>query len=884
MNARAAIFAGFLTTVFLFAGIVLSHRHSPPTSSVSTLRPAVDLDQAAASEEPYALKQSHANRQLYLEALKHAKLMPKYSTRLGTFVSATVSPSADSQPQAGTWIPLGPGNVGGRTRGLVIDPRNANVMYAAAASGGVWKTTDAGASWVPLTDSMPSLIMGCLAIDPSNPDTLYAGTGELSVGALGVGIYKTTDGGTTWTLLSDIFQPAPNGPPQQFGFVDAIVVSPNNSQRVYVATGFGGEDGVCRSSDGGNTWTQVLPGRRGGSLSSQQGCHSLVIRTDQDTDYIVANCSDGSSSGIYLNTGAEGSGTWSPVLEESSMGVVSLAIAPSNQNVMYALASGSFADQSLHAFFMSTDGGHTWGAQVRAGGTASINTELLSDACANTRSQGFYDNVIAVDPTDPNRVWAGGINLFRSDDAGATWNLADDGIHVDHHTLLFHPKYDGKSNVTMFGGNDGGVFATQQARGTTAQCNTSPRIRWTPQNSNYSTTQFYSGSISADGTAYAGGTQDNGYLLGNDTDGFSGWRQIWGGDGGVVAFDPTDSKTMYLRNNRPAQLLKSTDAGRSFNVILSGQLAGPYNSPILIDPSNPNRVWVASWGDLPALSRSIDAGASWTEAARLGPLDYGPVGAVAIAPSNPNLMLASIGGTGRLHRCDTALTSTIDTLWPENIIDLHSAITSIAFDPQDSNIAYLTNGAYRTPETHSVYKSTDSGLTWQGLDGSGSSALPNIPLTTILPDSTRPGTIYVGSPIGVFVTLDGGDTWAKESMGIDNVEIGTLSLTLADNIPRLYAFTYGRGVWRVRPVDFASHIIAASVTGKRLTVTGENFDSSAVILVNGSPLPTSAGQGNPGTVLTSKKGGKKIPHGQGVILQARNGDGTYSDQFQFVRP
>ena len=171
-------------------------------------------------------------------------------------------------------------------------------------------------------------------MDPSDPNTLYAGTGEMYTNAPGIGIYKTTDGGTSWThILPSTFDP-------NLSYVNSILVSPNNSQRVYVATGFGGLDGISRSTDGGNTWKKVFEGRREGSgVSSDQGCDSMIIRTDRGTDYIVASCTAASSAGIYVNSDAGGSGSWTPVLEESAMGRTSLAIAPSNQNIMYALAS-----------------------------------------------------------------------------------------------------------------------------------------------------------------------------------------------------------------------------------------------------------------------------------------------------------------------------------------------------------------------------------------------------------------------------------------------------------------------------------------------------------------------------------------------------------------
>ena len=520
---------------------------------------------------------------------------------------------------------------------------------------------------------------------------------------------------------------------------------------------------------------------------------------------------------------------------------------------------------------------------MRAGSSTGLNTQLLSQPCFNTYSQGDYDNVIAVDPVNPDRVWAGGIGLFRSDDGGANWNLANDGIHPDHHVITFHPHYDGKANLTMFVGNDGGIYRTDQAAGKTAPCTGSSSIQWAPLNSRYTTAQFYHGAVSSDGKVYVGGTQDNGSLLGTDQEGFSGWVEGWGGDGGEVAVDPTDSNTIYLCPllQGQLQLLKSKDRGKTFQTILHDANAPYPLSPILIDASASNRIWVAPWGAAASLSRSTDGGKSWTKAADFGPLDYGPVNAMALAPSNPNLMLAAIAN--RLHRCDTALTATVETIWTETVVpDVY--VSSIAVDATNPNIAYFANGKYRTGETHSLYKSTDAGVSWQGLDGLGDAALPNIPISTILLDPSKAGRVYIGTGVGIFLSLDVGQTWAQEETGIASFGTGTLSLTIADGIPRLYAFTYGRGVWRVRSGAFASKITDTVVNGKKLIVTGENFDSDAVILVNGEEVSTSSDPQNPRGTLASKKAGKKIRSGESAVVQVRNGDGTYSNEFQFTRP
>src|SRR5262249_6627682 len=215
--------------------------------------------------------------------------------------------------------------IGGRRRALIVNPSNANTMYAGGVAGGVWKSTDAGGSWNPVSDLIANLAVSSMAMDPTNPSIIVAGTGEgyfNGDAVRGAGIFKSTDAGTNWTYLATTNT-------SDFYYVNDIVVSPNNSQRVYAAT----RTGIWRSTDGGANWSLAF------NPSVTGGCLYLAIRTDQATDYIFASCGTFSQATVYRNTDAAGSGTWTAVLTEAGMGRTSLAIAPSNQATIYALAS-----------------------------------------------------------------------------------------------------------------------------------------------------------------------------------------------------------------------------------------------------------------------------------------------------------------------------------------------------------------------------------------------------------------------------------------------------------------------------------------------------------------------------------------------------------------
>ncbi len=395
-------------------------------------------------------------------------------------------------------------------------------MYAAGVAGGIWKTTNGGAKWTALDDMLPNLAVCSLAMDPKNSKILIAGTGEgyfNGDGVRGAGMFKTTDEGLHWALL-------PSTQNSDFYYVNDIIISPNDSQRFYAATG----TGVWRSTDGGSIWSRVLPTKVYG------GCLDLAIRTDQSTDYLFASCGTFQQATIYRNTDAGRAGSWSSVFTDPDMGRTSLAIAPSNQAVIYALSASNADDDyqyGLLAVFRSTSSGDSgsWKTMVRNTDKTRLNTVLLTNPvyafykeCGwgseeYYYNQGWYDNVIAVDPKDPNRVWAGGIDLFRSDDGGANWGLASYWWldpdrrynHADHHAIVFHPGYKGASNKVMFIGNDGGVFKTLNAhaataKGTAAPCAAHGGFAWINLNNNYGVTQFYHGTAYPGRGTYFGGT------------------------------------------------------------------------------------------------------------------------------------------------------------------------------------------------------------------------------------------------------------------------------------------------------------------------------------------------------------------------------------------
>ncbi|MCS6805825.1 MAG: hypothetical protein RMM98_12810 [Acidobacteriota bacterium] len=748
----------------------------------------------------------------YFAAIRHIERMPRYSTALNLKLPSLEQRRWLSWPAAaqalGTWQPLGPGNVGGRTRALLIDPRNPDIMYAAGVAGGVWKTWDQGNHWTPLTDLLPNIAVCSLAMDPNDSNVIYAGTGEgyfNGDSVRGAGIFKTDDGGMQWFRLKGTDT-------ADFHYVNALVVSPHDSRRLYAAT----RTGVWRSLDGGVSWMVVLP------VNVTGGCLDLVIRTDQSSDYLFAACGTFAQGAVYRNIRAESDEAWEVVLNEDGMGRTALAIAPSNQNIIYAVSasiiSGTYVN-GLHAVFRSDQSGDpgSWTARVRNTDPNRLNTLLLSNPVYAVASlcgfgsdqfinQGWYDMAIAVDPVDPDRVWVGGVDLFRSDDGGKSWGQASHWwaspgsvryVHADQHKLVFHPQYDGVSNRILYVANDGGIFRTTNARAPVATepnapCNpASGRVVWRGLNNNYAVTQFYHGVPMPDGKAYFGGTQDNGTLLGTDELGPNNWIEILGGDGGYCAVDPTNPNILYAETQR-GDLRKSTNGGQSFFSITNGLNDGGllFITPFTMDPNDPQRLWTGGQ----FLWRTTTGGNRWERASvNIRPSGTNrSVSAIAIAPTNPNRVMAGTRD-GFIYRTDRALTASSNTVWP-SVRPRAGYVSWVAFDPIDEMIAYAT---YSTFGGKHVWKTTDGGASWTSIDGEGETGLPDIPVHVILVDPRDTQRLYIGTDVGVFVSTDGGATWFVENTGFANVVTEALSLLERDGQTTLFAFTHGRGAWRV---------------------------------------------------------------------------------------
>ncbi len=783
---------------------------------------------------------------LYAAAIRRRAEMPVYSTRRGGYERAggerppqrrlATGPRPNAAPSLATWKPLGPGNIGGRTRALVIRPDRPAVMWAGGVSGGVWKSTDRGRSWRPVGDRLANLAINVLRLDPSDPKVLYAGTGEgyfreavrgTALPLRGGGIFRSADGGASWERL-------PGTDRGRFFYVNDLLVSRHDPVRIYAAT----RSGIFRTADGGESWKRVLNPKVKG------GCLDLVERTDaRHDDSLLAGCGTLAPGAVWRNTAAQDDGAWEKVLAEPGMARTSLAVAPSRQRTVYALAASSVPgpsglyEQALHAVYRSDEGGApgSWRAVVRNTDADKVGTLLLSnpitaslvecgfDATNDFFAMGWYVNVIAVDPRDPERVWAGGVDIFRSDDGGASWRPASywwadpknpNYAHADQHGLVFDPRDDSRLYLL----NDGGIYRTNDARAAlSSQADAICRpggnaLAWRSLNNGYEVTQFYHGTVLPGAASYMGGTQDNGTIRGRVGSGRNGWFEILGGDGGYSAVDPNAPGILYA-STQGGQVWRSVDFGTNFQAVTNGifDLGGsddftarPDNylfiTPFVMDPNDSLRLWIGGR----RLFRTDNGADLWNPASsELG--REGKVSALAVAPGDSDRVLAGTS-SGEVFRSDIATVADGDTAW-ERSLPRRGWVSWLAFDPRDADVVYATYARFGGDH---VWRSDNGGASWRPLDGSGPERLPNIPVHALVVDPHDARRLYLGTDLGVFVTVDGGVTWAVESTGFAAVVTESLALaTGGGGTAYLFAFTHGRGAWRVALGPASSSAIAS---------------------------------------------------------------------------
>ncbi|MFP4529346.1 MAG: WD40/YVTN/BNR-like repeat-containing protein, partial [Candidatus Kapaibacterium sp.] len=549
------------------------------------------------------------------------------------------------------WTNIGPFEIGGRIKSVIPHPQRPGTVYIGAAAGGVWRTTDSGNSWEPLSDFQSGLAMGSIAIHPASPDLLYAATGEAVPGGnniyLGCGILRSTDAGRTW------------GTPRltEVGAFSKIYIHPADPQ-VIVAGAVIDNSGFYVSTDAGESWTK----------KSDIPVTDITIHPENPDEYIIA----GYGEGIFKTTDLGDSWSECNLPYPGAIGRISVQRAANNKpEFVYALAEAG-NDAQIYA---STDGGNSW-QHVFTGGYEFFN------------GQGFYNNFVMIHPNNERVVFAGGIDLWKSTDAGNSWRNVTHGydlgtVHVDQHHLGFDPE----NPDIIYLGNDGGMYRS-----------TDLGEKWTQINNNLQVTQFYAMAIdNAKKNVNFGGTQDNG-TLGNHQN--QQWRRITSGDGFKVIVDPENSNIIYGEYYH-GDLWRKNLATNTLTGITNGipyDDEGAWEAPLVMDPHDNKTLYHART----RVYRTTNAGDRWEA---ISDYYHGSFSAIAVSPFDRNIIYA---GT---ELGELIVSTNYGTTWRNTQRDGTPMryITDIVASDHDAGAAWAAYSGYGTAR---VLHTSDTGRTW----------------------------------------------------------------------------------------------------------------------------------------------------------------------------
>jgi photosystem II stability/assembly factor-like uncharacterized protein len=727
-----------------------------------------------------AMKWNNAQRAYPASTIPHAWREKAANELAANKLAEGLKKSASVQQL--TWTALGPNNIGGRVRSIAFDPLNSSTLYCGSVSGGVWKSTNSGASWNVMNDAAANLVIGSLAVDPTNGNTIYAATGEgyFNLDWLtGVGVLKSTDGGTNWVVQSNFATPNPNF---GYSYINRIVIRPDQPNTVYA----GMLGGIWKTTNGGTSWAKLNVG----SVSVR--CMDLVMHPTT-YDIMYATFGNLSKDGIYKTT--DGGSTWGKLtngLPTAGYYRINMAISKSAPSTLYAAFDDS-ATHDTYNIYKSTNDGASWSVV-----TKPVN---LPDGGSHLGTQGWYNNCIAVHPTDPNTVLIGGINLFKTTDGGASWNMKSEWyspsaypfVHADQHIIAYDPS---NSSVVYFG-NDGGMYKSTDGGETFSMINAGLGI-----------TQFYSGAIHPTLDIYYGGTQDNGTLKSGT---LPAWTTVFGGDGGATAVDQTTPATVFTEYVY-LNIQRSSNSGASFTKSTTGipTNAGMYGwttdrclfiAPITMDPSN-SQVLVAGTFKI---YRTTNSGTLWSaissdltgdgDGSNQNGSPLSAISAIAIAKSSSATMY--VGTSGGTATSKIQVTTNTGVSWTDvttaTLPDRY--VKAIAIDPVSTSLAYAVFSGYNanTPTVPGhVFRTANRGTSWTNISGN----LPDVPVNTILVDPVNTGDLLIGTDIGIFQSVDGGVTWIQQNSGLATVSVADLDYRASDGA--VFAATHGRGMFKLQ--------------------------------------------------------------------------------------
>lgn len=643
-----------------------------------------------------------------------------------------------------TWTAMGPfgalnGSAGsqllksGRLNFITIDPTNSSNLWVGAPAGGLWKSTNGGTSWTTNTDNLS--VIGCsdLAIDPTNTSIMYLATGDGDAGdTRSIGVLKSTDGGVTWATTG-----LTNAVTTYF-VIRRLIINPSNTQILLAAA----NTGIYRTSNGGTSWTQV----------STSNCYDLEFKPgDPNTVY-----AGGTSLRVSTNGGTSFTQITSGI--STSAGRMAIAVTPHDVNYVYVLASNN-SNNGFLGLYRSTNSATSFSLM-----SSTPNILDWSTTGNGTGGQGWYDLCIAASPLNKDEIYTGGVNVWRSTNGGTSWSLnghwtGSGGApftHADHHDLEFD------ASGTLFNTNDGTVYKRTSST-------------WLEISGSMNISQIYRiGLSSLTANKWITGHQDNGSSIWNGTT----YNAELGGDGMDCFFDRTNDNNVF-GEYQSGSLQRSTNGGASWTSATSGLTgSAPWVTVWKQDPQTANTIYVG-YTDL---FKSTNLGVSWTQLTAIP--GTGTIREFAIATSS-NQVIYVLKSSGIYKTTDGGTTWSNVT----GTVPVGSASPEyICIDPNDANNAWVVLSGYSNG--NKVFVTSNGGSTWTNVSGN----LPNIPANCCVYEPGSNDRIYIGMDVGIYFRDNLSSTWTLYNTGLPNAPIADLEISPASPT-LLHAATFGRGVW-----------------------------------------------------------------------------------------
>ncbi len=711
------------------------------------------------------------------------------------------------------WVERGPNNVAGRTRALTFDPNDptASKVWAGGVGGGLWYTNDlfaASPNWIHVDGFWDNIAVNCIAFNPANPQEIYVGTGEgwFNLDAQkGGGMWKSSDGGTTWNRLPST-DPGAFDSSSNWQYINKIVIKNDGTIFAATRTFYTDVGGIMRSTDGGANWTRVLSVRSGGTTPPDRGA-DLEIAANGD---VYASFGVFSAGKVFksLHAANGASGTWTDLSDNIGIANgqrIELACAPSDANIIYAIASGGGGGTDAAWFKKSTDGGVNW---TNLTIPLYLNQDCSISTLHFTRGQAWYDLILAVHPTNPDLVIAGGVDLHRTTDGGTTWQAISywtgnclPYVHADQHAIEFRPG----ANNEIIVGTDGGVHYSSNAG------NASATPTFTEKNTGYNITQFYACAVKNEFNSnyFLAGSQDNGTQKFTQPQ-LGSTQQVTGGDGAFCHIDQENSNiqiTSFVFNS----YFRSLNGGGSFTRFFNNQTSGLFINPTDYD-SQRKILYCAANAD--SLRRISGLDGTITETRFYHNFDNARLTSLKISPFNDVLFVGTMGG--RIFKVNNASAAPNFTRIDNGAtpITTAGAVSCIEVGADDNHLL-ITFSNYGV---NSVWETTDGGANWFSKEGN----LPDIPVRWALFNPENRNEVLLATEVGIWSTNGFGTgtnsvpDWSPSNTNLANTRCTMLRYRPADKM--VVVSTHGRGLFTSDV--FVSNAVADFTADTKSTCNG----------------------------------------------------------------